>query len=55
MSKEFSVVGPKIYATIHTGIPILGDINITETLVVTWIVMLIITGLCIFLTRDLKM
>ena len=29
MSKEFSVVGPKIYATIRTGIPILGDIKIT--------------------------
>ena len=54
MSNDFSVVGPKIYATIHTGIPILGDINITETLVVSWIVMAIITGLCIFLTRDLK-
>ena len=55
MSKEFSVVGPKVYATIRTGIPVLGDLKITETLVVTWIVMLIITGLCIFLTRDLKM
>ncbi len=54
MSNDFSVVGPKIYATIHTGIPVLGDINITETLVVSWIVMAIITGLCIFLTRDLK-
>lgn len=27
---------------------------ITETLVVSWVVMAIITGLCIFLTRDLK-
>ena len=54
MSKEFSVVGPKIYATIRTGIPILGDIKITETIIVSWIVMLIITALCIFLTWDLK-
>ncbi|SFP69193.1 F-type H+-transporting ATPase subunit a [Butyrivibrio proteoclasticus] len=54
MSNDFSVVGPKIYYTIHTGIPILGDFNITETLIVSWLVMIIITGLCIFLTRDLR-
>ncbi len=54
MSNDFSVVGPKIYYTIKTGIPVLGDINITETLVVSWIVMIIITGLCIFLTKDLR-
>ncbi len=51
---EISITGPRIFYTIHTGIPILGDFNITETLVVSWIVMIIITGLCIFLTRDLK-
>ncbi len=51
---EFSIEGAKIYARIHTGIPVLGDITITETLVNSWIVMLIITLFCIFLTRDLK-
>ncbi len=51
---EFDISGAKIFARIPTGIPVLGDILITETLVVSWIVMLIITGLCIFLTRNLK-
>ena len=51
---EFDISGAKIFARIPTGIPVLGDILITETIVVSWIVMLIITGLCIFLTRNLK-
>ena len=51
---EFDISGAKIFARIPTGIPVLGDFLITETLVVSWIVMLIITGLCIFLTRNLK-
>ena len=32
----------------------LGDFLISETLVVSWLVMLLITGVCIWLTRDLK-
>ena len=51
---EFDISGAKIFFRIPTGIPILGDFLITETLVVSWIVMALITGLCIFLTRDLK-
>lgn len=51
---NFEVNGAKIYYLIHTGIPVLGDFPITETLVVSWVVMLIITGLCIFLTRNLQ-
>jgi F-type H+-transporting ATPase subunit a len=51
---EFDISGARIFWRIPTGIPILGDILITETLVVSWIVMAIITGLCIFLTRNLK-
>ena len=54
MSQSFEVDYAKIYWTIKTGIPVLGDLKITETLIVSWIVMIIITGLCIFLTRDLK-
>ena len=54
MSQSFEVDYAKIYWTIKTGIPILGDLKITETLIVSWIVMIIITGLCIFLTRDLR-
>ena len=46
--------GARVFFRIHAGIPFLGDFPVTETLVVSWIVMIIITGLCIFLTRNLK-
>jgi len=50
----FDISGAKIFFRIPTGIPVLGDILISETLVVSWLVMAIITLLCIFLTRNLK-
>ena len=45
-----TVVGPKILFTI----PFFGGINITETVVNSWIVMAVIVGACIFLTRNLS-
>ncbi len=51
---NFDISGAKIFFRIPTGIPFLGDFVISETLVVSWIVMAIITGLCIFLTKNLK-
>ena len=51
---EVDISGARVFFTIPTKIPVLGDIQISETIVVSWIVMLVITGLCIFLTRDLK-
>lgn len=51
---NFDISGAAVYFRIPTGIPILGDILITETLVISWLVMALITGLCIWLTRDLK-
>ena len=36
------------------NVPILGQLKISETMVVSWLVMLLITGACIWLTRDLK-
>lgn len=51
---EIDVLGPKVYAELPWDIPVLGKIQISETLVVSWIVMLIITVLCIILTRNLK-
>lgn len=51
---DLDISGAKIYFTIPTDIPILGDLQISETIVVSWIVMLLITGLCIWLTHDLK-
>ncbi len=41
-------------APIYFVIPILGGIPITASLVVTWGVMLVLTGLCIWLTHDLR-
>lgn len=51
---EISITGPKVYWTLPWDIPVLGKIQITETMVVSWIVMAVITGLCIFLTHNLK-
>ena len=47
---EVNIQGAPIYFTI----PILGGIPISATLVVTWLIMAIITGLCLWLTSDLK-
>ena len=51
---DVDISGAKIFYTFPFEFPVLGKISITETLVVSWIVMLLITGLCIFLTRNLK-
>lgn len=51
---EIDITGARIFYTFPIDFPILGKFQITETLVVSWLVMLIITGLCIWLTRDLK-
>ena len=51
------IVGPKVYWTIDLPfeVPLLGSkIEINETMVISWVVMLLITGICIFLTRNLK-
>lgn len=47
--------GAKILFTIHTGIPYLGDFNISQTLVMTWIVMALLSGLAFWLGHDLKL
>ena len=51
---NLDISGAKVYFTIPLDIPVLGDIQISETIVNSWIVMLLITGLCIWLTHDLK-
>lgn len=51
---SIDITGARIFCTLPWDFPILGRINISETLVISWVVMLLITGLCIFLTRDLK-
>ena len=44
------ITGARIYFTI----PVFGGIPITETIINSWLVMALITGLCIYLTRNLK-
>ena len=51
---EVNITGPKIFWETPISLPILGQLKITETMVVSWIVMAVITLLCIFLTRNLK-
>lgn len=51
---ELDVSGAKVFFTLHTDIPVLGDLQISETMVVSWFIILLITGVCIWLTHDLK-
>ena len=50
---DIEITGGRIFYTFPFEIPILGKFQITETLVVSWLVMRLITGLCIWLTHDL--
>ena len=50
---EMSINGAKILATFE-NVPVLGTVHITQTLVVSWLVMLIISALCIWLGSGLK-
>ena len=51
---ELDISGAKVLFTIPIDLPILGELQISETIIVSWSVMLLITGLCIWLTHDLK-
>ncbi len=51
---ELDISGAKIFFTLPIDLPVLGLLRISETMVVSWIVMILITGLCIWLTHDLK-
>ena len=50
---EMSINGARILATFE-NVPLLGTVHLTQTLVVSWLVMLIISGLCIWLGSGLK-
>lgn len=50
---DMQLNGPKILYTFHTG-TFLGDLNITQTLVMSWIILILISGLCIWLGHGLK-
>ena len=49
---DVSINGAKIITTIT--LPLFGEVNISQTLVMSWIVMAIITALCIWLGSGLK-
>ncbi|MDO4519123.1 MAG: F0F1 ATP synthase subunit A [Eubacteriales bacterium] len=51
---ELDISGAKVFFTVPIDFPFFGRIQISETIVYSWLVMLIITGLCIWLTHDLK-
>ena len=51
---ELDISGARIFFTLPISVPVLGPLRISETMVVSWIVMILITGLCIWLTHDLK-
>lgn len=50
---EISITGAKVLATIE-NVPLFGTVQITQTLTASWLVMLIITGLCIWLGSGLR-
>ena len=50
---DLSINGAKIIATIE-DVPIFGTIQITQTLVVSWLVLILISALCIWLGHGLK-
>lgn len=51
---NLDISGVKILFTLPVELPVLGKLQISETMAVSWLVMLLITGICIWLTRDLK-
>lgn len=51
---ELDITGARIFFTLPIDIPYLGSLRISETMVISWLVMILITGLCIWLTHDLK-
>ena len=50
---DVSINGARILHTFE-NVPLLGTVQITQTLAVSWLVMIIITGLCIWLGSGLK-
>jgi F-type H+-transporting ATPase subunit a len=51
---ELDISGAKVLYEFPIDVPFLGRFQLSETILVSWIVMILITGLCIWLTHDLK-
>ncbi len=50
---NIDITGARIFFTLPFDFPLLGKFSLSETIVVSWIVMAIITGAAIFLTRNM--
>ena len=50
---DIQINGARIIAEI-SGVPLLGTVQITTTLLISWLVLILITGTCIWLTSGLK-
>ena len=50
---DISINGARIVATIE-NVPLFGTVQITQTLVVSWLVLILISALCIWLGHGLK-
>ena len=50
---DVSINGARVLATLE-NVPLFGSVQITQTLTVSWLVMIIISGLCIWLGSGLK-
>ena len=51
---DLDISGARVLFTLPINLPVPGKLQISETIVVAWLVMILITGLCIWLTHDLK-
>lgn len=51
---NIDISGAKVLYTFPIDFPILGKFQLSETILISWLVMLLITGICIWLTHDLK-
>lgn len=51
---DIDISGAKVLFTIPIDLPILGELQVSETIVISWLVMVIITGCCIWLGHGLK-
>ena len=50
---ELDINGARIFFTLPIDLPVLGQLKISETMIVSWSVMILITGLCLWRTHDL--
>lgn len=51
---NIDISGAKVLYTFPIDFPLLGKFQLSETILISWLVMLLITGVCIWLTHDLK-